>query len=138
MTQTLAAEIQPFGIRTFIIQPGAFTTNMQNALVFPKKPCSPCYENTELGATLRFFADPNSPHRSANSADKGARAIFEVVTDSGLAKGKHQLIKTAYVRAPISSDCADRTIQHIESLQNGRDVYKDIWESTKHDDGQLH
>ncbi|KAH8815438.1 hypothetical protein F5884DRAFT_666061 [Xylogone sp. PMI_703] len=139
LSQGIAKEIAPFGIRTYIIQPGAFTTNMQNALLFAEK-TNPHYKDTDVGKILDFFSstDPNIVHKSPNNADKGAKAIFEIVTGTGLAEGKEKQIKTAYVRAQISSDCAARSLDQIESLQQSYNVFKEVWESTKHDDGQLH
>ncbi|KAH8803302.1 hypothetical protein F5884DRAFT_683927 [Xylogone sp. PMI_703] len=138
MTQALASEIKPFGIRTFIIQPGTFTTNMQNAIVFTEKPTSPHYLNTDVGKYLSVFSGDVVTHKSPNDVNKGARAIFEVVTGTGLAEGKEELIKTPYIRVPISANCANMVSKHIENLQRSHDVFKEVWESTRHDDGLMH
>jgi hypothetical protein len=132
MSQGLAKEVAPFGIRVLIVQPGAFTTNILNTLPLTKKPLSVGYKDTEVGKLVGLFDGPPGKRSFAaeNDVEKGCQAIFEVVTGTGRGEGKEK-----YLRLPLSKDCAVRTIEHVERLREGYEVFKEIWESTGHDGG---
>jgi len=130
MSQGLAKEVAPFGIRILIVQPGAFTTYMLNTIPLTKKPLS--IEDTEVGKLVGLFDGPPGKRSFAaeNDVEKGCQAIFEVVTGTGRGEGK-----VKYLRLPLNKDCAVRTIEHVERLREGYDVFKEIWESPGHDGG---
>lgn len=130
LSQSLAQEVAPLGIRVLIIQPGAFTTNMLHAVTTTSKPLTADYHETEVGTWYRIFEGENRDFKSPNDVQKGCQGIFEAVTGTGRAGGKTDL-----VRMPLSSDAAERTIEHIARLQAGYDGWKAIWESTGHDGG---
>jgi NAD(P)-dependent dehydrogenase (short-subunit alcohol dehydrogenase family) len=96
LSQGLAVEVESFGIRVLIVQPGAFTTNMPN------------------------------------DVDKGCQGIFEVVTGTGRGAGKE-----GYLRLPLSADISQRTLDQVKRLEEGRVAFKDIWEHTAHDGGEM-
>jgi NAD(P)-dependent dehydrogenase (short-subunit alcohol dehydrogenase family) len=81
MSQGLAKEVAPFGIRVLIVQPGAFTTNILNTLPLTKKPLSVGYKDTEVGKLVGLFDGPPGKRSFAaeNDVEKGCQAIFEVV-----------------------------------------------------------
>jgi hypothetical protein len=128
MSQGLAKEVAPFGIRILIVQPGAFATNILNTVPLTKKPLSIAYKDTDVGKLVSLFDKRSFP--AENDVEKGCQAIFEVVTGTGRGEGKDK-----YLRLPLSKDCAVRTIEHVERLREGYDVFKEIWESTGHDGG---
>jgi hypothetical protein len=131
MSQGLAKEVAPFGIRVLIVQPGAFTTNMMNAVSLNSKPLSEGYEETEVGKFMSMFEKgSDSGFAAPNDVDKGCQGIFEVVTGTSRGEGKEQLW-----RLPLSKDVAQRTKDHMDRLQVGYDSFRDIWENTGHDGG---
>jgi hypothetical protein len=134
MTQGLAKEVAPFGIRVLIVQPGAFTTNMMNAVQLTQKPLSAAYKDTEVGKWVSMFERTPSERKfeAPNDVDKGCQAIFEVVTGTGRGEGREK-----YLRLPLSKDCAVRTIGHVKRLKEGHDVFQEVWENTGHDGGVL-
>jgi hypothetical protein len=132
MSQALAKEVAQFNIRILIAQPGAFTTNMMNAVVLNSKGVSPYYKNSEVGKFIGLFVDGDAPKFEAGGdVEKGCQAIFDVVTGTGKGVGMEK-----YLRLPLSADCAERTRGQIRSLQETHDIFRPIWESTGHGDGK--
>lgn len=130
MSQGLAKEVAPFGIRVLIVQPGAFNTNILNIVPLTEKAVSVAYKDTEVGKMVGLFDGPSGKRSFAaenevNDVEKGCQAIFEVVTGTGRGEGKQK-----YFRLPLSRDCAVRTMEHVERLRESHDVFKEIWEST--------
>ncbi len=56
-SQCMVKEVTPFGIRVLIVQPGAFTTNMMNAVTVTKQ-FTPAYNETPLGQFVAMFNIP--------------------------------------------------------------------------------
>lgn len=132
MSQALAKEVAPFNIRVLIVQPGAFTTNMMNAVVLNSKGVSPHYKTGEVGKFISLFSgSEGSKFEAGGDVEKACQAIFDVVTGTGKGVGMEK-----YLRLPLSVDCAERTRGQILSLQETHDVFRPIWESTGHDDGK--
>jgi hypothetical protein len=132
MSQALAKEVAPFNIRVLIAQPGAFTTNMMNAVALNSQGVSPHYKDSDVGKFIGLFHNGEGPKFEAGGdVEKGCQAIFDVVTGTGKGVGKEN-----YIRLPLSVDCAERTRGQIRSLQETHDIFRDIWENTGHDDGQ--
>jgi len=132
MSQALAKEVAQFNIRVLIVQPGAFTTNMMNAVVLNSRGVSPHYKNSEVGKFIGLFHAGKGPKFEAGgNVDKGCQAIFDIVTGTGKGVGKEK-----YLRLPLSVDCAERTMGQIRSLQETYDVFRDIWENTAHENGR--
>jgi hypothetical protein len=133
MSQGLAKEVAPFGIRVLIVQPGAFKTNMPDAVTVNSAPITEAYKSTEVRQWVKAFsAKPGErafTNAAPNDVEKGCQGIFEVVTGTGRGKGKEE-----YVRLSLSEDCAIRTIEQIDRLKGGYETFKDIWESTRRDD----
>jgi hypothetical protein len=117
-------EVAPFNIRVLIVQPGAFTTNMMNAVVLNSKCVSTHYKTSEVGKFIGLFGDGDGPKFEAGGdVEKGCQAIFDVVTGAGKGVGMEK-----YIRLPLSVDCAERTWGQIRSLQETHDVPPDLGE----------
>lgn len=135
MSQGLAKEVAPFGIRVLIVQPGAFETNMADAVTVQSAPLTEAYKSSEVGQWLKVFSAKPGERTLASAApndvDKGCQGSFEVVTGTGRGKGKEE-----YIRLPLSEDCAMRTTEQIDRLKGGYEAFKDIWSSTRRDDAE--
>jgi len=83
LTQTLAAELEPFNIQATCIEPSSYRTEVFTVHIMPAKHI-PAYEPV-LAPTYGFlgpnFRQPNDPH-------KGAERIVDLLTGTGHAKGK--------------------------------------------------
>jgi len=130
MSQTLAKEVEPFGIRILIIQPGAFPTKFNHTenLTLTEKPMTESYRNTGVGEIVGHFSGVPVTSTPVNDLEKGCQAILEVVTGTKRGSGMEK-----YLRLPLSADAALRTRQQIARLQEGHDVFEDIWQSTGND-----
>ena len=113
LTDTLVPvvkELTPFGIRTLIVQPGAFTTNMINAVIVTKQ-ITPAYKDTQLGQFVGLFNVPPSERtfKCPSDVNKGCQGIFEVVTGTGRGEGKEE-----HLRLVLSEDNAERTLKQTK------------------------
>ncbi|CZR51034.1 related to short chain oxidoreductase/dehydrogenase [Phialocephala subalpina] len=128
-SQGLANDVAPFNIRVLIVQPGAFTTNMMNAIMLTEKEMTKDYHDTPMGPFLDFFKG-DQQFKAANNVEKGCQAVFEVVTGTGRGKGKEE-----HLRLLLSSDVAQRALDQNAKIKAGYDAFRDVWENTTHDGG---
>lgn len=128
-SQGLANDVGPFNIRVLIVQPGAFTTNMMNAIMLTEKPMTKDYEDTPMGPFIEFFKG-DQQFKALNNVEKGSQAVFEVVTGTGRGKGKEE-----HLRLLLSSDVAQRALDQNAKIKAGYDAFRDVWENTTHDSG---
>ncbi|KAK0119270.1 hypothetical protein ONS95_008119 [Cadophora gregata] len=133
LSECLVKELTPFGIRVLIVQPGAFTTNMINAVLVTKQ-ITAAYKDTQLGQFVGMFNVPPTERtfKAPSDVNKGCQGIFEVVTGMGRGKGKG-----GHLRVVLSEDNAERTLKQTKMALEARLAFKDIWKNTKHDGGEL-
>lgn len=105
LSEALAAEVAPHGIRVLIVEPGAFRTELF-AGGFRTMPATPEYQ-TSVGPTRQYVLD--SAGKQAGDPAKAAQAILNVVN-----AGAPQL------RLPLGADAVDG-IRH-KLAQVGADV----------------
>jgi short chain dehydrogenase len=128
-SQGFAKELAPFGIRVLIVQPGAFTTNMMNAVTITEKDASENYKGTVVEKTVDVFGNLGN-FKAPNDVEKGCQGIFEVVTGTGRGVGKE-----GYARLVLSRDIAQRTLEQTKRNTDALEAFRDIWENTGHDGG---
>ncbi|KAI1505125.1 putative short-chain dehydrogenase [Biscogniauxia marginata] len=80
VTESLANEVAPFGIKTLIVNPGAFRTNFlaPGAKLTPSEPLPEDYRDTVVGRALAAFEDADGKQKGDPA--KAAERIFEAVT----------------------------------------------------------
>ncbi|OCL05210.1 NAD(P)-binding protein [Glonium stellatum] len=87
ISESLRTELEPFGIKTIVIEPGYFRTSFLNPGARIKSEVQMKeYEETVVGYVRKMLdnADNNQP----GDVKKGAKVIVDVLTKSGLAEGK--------------------------------------------------
>ncbi|KAK5459446.1 hypothetical protein LTS15_003574 [Exophiala xenobiotica] len=99
-SESLTEELEPFGIRVIMVQPGAFRTNFFGALKYT--PISDAYKGTIVEDTVKIFEEfegkqPGDPTRAGI-------AVVDIVHASG--KGK--LVATNS-RVQLGSDAVEKT-----------------------------
>lgn len=128
-SQGFAKELAPFGIRVLIVQPGAFTTNMMNAVTMTEKDASANYKGTVVEMMVDVFRG-KGVFKAPNDVEKGCQGIFEVVTGTGRGAGKE-----GHARLVLSKDIGQRALEQTKRNTDALEAFRDIWENTGHDGG---
>ncbi|KAN0122790.1 NAD(P)-binding protein [Hyaloscypha variabilis] len=128
-SQGFAKELAAFGIRVLIVQPGAFTTNMMNAVTMIERDPRVAYEGTVVEKTVDVFR-MKGEFRALNDVEKGCQGIFEAVTGTGRGEGKE-----SHLRLVLSADIGQRTVEQTRRNMDALEAFRGIWENTGHDGG---
>jgi short-subunit dehydrogenase len=126
-SEALFSEVQPFGIRVLLVEPGAFGTNFAAGCVLPEKEMPVEYKGTITDKYLeavRNLAAGASP----GDVEKGCQAIFDVVMKTGKAEAMEE-----FLRLPLGSDGSARWVVKMEDLRRNLDGTEKIWRSTDRD-----
>jgi hypothetical protein len=126
MSESLAGELQPFGIRVLIAEPGIFRTNFLSAFITPEAGMTEDYAGTPIEEMLHAFRANNGNQQG--DPVKAAARILEVVSGTGMGIGKENLL-----RLPLGPDCYDRFQAKCDSLQENLLQMKEIAYSTNID-----
>jgi NAD(P)-dependent dehydrogenase (short-subunit alcohol dehydrogenase family) len=78
LSESMAYELEPFGIKVVLIEPGFIKTNFANAMVLAKKAQDPSSPYSEM--MQRIQANSNEMVKNASSVDVVSKAILEAVT----------------------------------------------------------
>jgi NAD(P)-dependent dehydrogenase (short-subunit alcohol dehydrogenase family) len=78
LSESMAYELEPFGIKVVLIEPGFIKTNFANAMVLAKKAQDPNSPYSEM--MQRIQANSNEMAKNASSVDVVSKAILEAVT----------------------------------------------------------
>ncbi|KAJ5618949.1 short-chain dehydrogenase/reductase SDR [Penicillium lagena] len=125
MSESLARELAPFGIRVLIVEPGSLRTNFWSAYVEPVAGMNKAYAGTPLENVLQAFK--SNKGTQPGDATKCAQRILEVVDGTGMGVGKGSLL-----RLPLGPDCFTRFQSKIETLQETLLQTKEIAYSTSY------
>jgi hypothetical protein len=125
MSESLARELEPFGIRMLIVEPGSLRTNFWSVYVEPAAGMNKDYAGTPLEHVLQAFKSNN--RNQAGDAVKCAQRILEVVDSTGMGVGKENLL-----RLPLGPDCYKRFQTKIDTLQENLLQTREIAHSTSY------
>lgn len=123
MSESLAKEVAEFGIRVVIVEPGAFRSRFLDNVVATEKGVGEDYKDTIVGEQIKTSGEWNG--KQPGDVEKGVQRIFDVVTGTGLGKGKE-----GYLRCPLGRDLAEIVQGKIVDLVKTKTVFEDIWNST--------
>jgi NAD(P)-dependent dehydrogenase (short-subunit alcohol dehydrogenase family) len=125
ITQALATEIAPFGLKAVIVEPGYFRTAFLTSVAAGANiaPAMEVYEGTPVHEARAAFTEYNGAQ--PGNPKEGAARIWEYVADEGLLKGKDKLL-----RLPLGTDCGTLIKQHAAELSETAAHYEDVWRST--------
>ncbi|KAJ6134661.1 short-chain dehydrogenase/reductase SDR [Penicillium sp. IBT 18751x] len=125
MSESLARELQPFGIRVLVVEPGLFRTKFLSAFIEPAAGLRKDYIGTPVDEALQAFKSRNGSQEG--DPMKAAQRIFEVVTGTGMGAGKED-----YLRLMLGPDCHARFQKKTHALQENLDQMKEISHSTSY------
>ena len=77
LSESMAYELEPFGIKVVLIEPGFIKTNFANAMVLAKKAQDPSSPYSEM--MQRIQANSKEMAKNASSVDVVSKAILEAV-----------------------------------------------------------
>ena len=123
--ESLSYEVESFGIRVLIVEPGAFRTPFASRIITPAQHqenggFSPGYEGTSVEKMVRGMSDTAQfLELIKGDPQKAARAILKAV------EGGHE-----YLRLPLGVDCVVALESKIASLQRDLDVTRELASST--------
>ncbi|KAJ5591985.1 uncharacterized protein N7459_002354 [Penicillium hispanicum] len=125
MSESLARELEPFGIRVLLVEPGLFRTKFFSSFVVPAAGLNKDYIGGPIDTTLQFFKTEDGTQEG--DPLKAGQRILDIVTNTGLGAGKGKLL-----RVPLGPDCYRRFETKIESLQENLAQMKEIAHSTSY------
>ncbi|MGC1131443.1 MAG: SDR family oxidoreductase [Nitrososphaeraceae archaeon] len=79
LSESIAYELEPFGIKVVLIEPGFIRTNFANAMVVAKKAQDPASAYSQM--MQRIAATSSELAKSGSSADLVAKVILDAVTN---------------------------------------------------------
>ncbi|KAF2187374.1 NAD(P)-binding protein [Zopfia rhizophila CBS 207.26] len=127
ISESLRPELEPFGIKTTVIEPGYFRTGFLNAGARVKSAVQMKeYDETVVGQTRAALdkTDNNQP----GDVVKGCKVIVDILTHSGVAEGKDIPIRVA-----LGSDSPPYIEKKLRDTQKLLDEWKPITMSTDHE-----
>jgi NAD(P)-dependent dehydrogenase (short-subunit alcohol dehydrogenase family) len=125
LSESLAREVAPLGIRVLLVEPGAFRTQFAAAMVFPKNTMAEIYPPVQdvIEKLMMYHGtqrgDPN----------KAATRIVEAVDGAGLG-GQ---VTGKVLRLALGKDCIARWEKKIESEKADLETGRAVGESTDFD-----
>ena len=122
MSESLAAEAAPFGIRVTIIEPGAFRTNFRGGNMLRARAENPAYADSS--ARARAYMDQNHGTQAGDPA-KAARAMMAVVDSPD-----------PPMRLPLGTDAYERIRGKLRAVARELDAWEHVGTATSLD-GQV-
>ncbi|KAH8691643.1 putative short chain oxidoreductase/dehydrogenase [Talaromyces proteolyticus] len=125
-SESLSREVECFGIRVLLVEPGAFRTNFLAGFSKAAAGLNPAYKGTPLDLILQKFHGMDQ--KQAGDPLKGCEIIYDVVTGTGVGEGKTHLL-----RLPIGPDFYQRADDKLSSLKENIDAFRTVGVMTNFD-----
>ncbi len=120
LSESLAAEVKPFGIRVHLVEPGIFRTNFLAQVAEGKQTTEKKEGYLDIAGIMKGMHG-NQP----GDPTKGVQRLFELVTGTGLCAGLQNDL-----RVPLGSDAHGMLEMKIESFKTTAEKMKSIAQST--------
>jgi short-subunit dehydrogenase len=128
LSESLSVEVEPFGIRVLIVEPGAFRTSFSSSTNAGYIMPSGEYAE-ENHPVAKRFAQLNAYDGTAEGdPDKGAKVMFEAVTGEG--EAGELVHKGNFLRLIIGPGCWMRADEKVQELRRTVDAQKSVAWST--------
>ena len=79
LSESIAYELEPFGIKVILIEPGPIRSNFMKGSLLPKRALDPKSPYSEL--VQKFYDKTNSQHDDAISPEEVAKVILQAISD---------------------------------------------------------
>ncbi|MFD7862048.1 oxidoreductase [Streptomyces sp. NPDC059783] len=104
LSEALAAEVAPHGIKVLIVEPGSFRTGFAGGGALRRSPALPAYEQT-VGPVRTGL--PDSDGKQEGDPDRAAAAILTALA-----------AEDTPLRLPLGNDATDGVLASLESSRN--------------------
>jgi NAD(P)-dependent dehydrogenase (short-subunit alcohol dehydrogenase family) len=128
-SEALHEELMPLGIKVLIVSPGVFATKFVGSIIRAKAELPEEYKGTITEQMLKRVTVQIGTKRVRGDVEKGASAVFDVITRSGQAEGIEE-----FLRLPLGKDGISRWRIKLDGLQRTIDGTEKIWNSTDMDE----
>lgn len=118
MSEALAVEVGPLGIRVVLIDLGIFRTNFLHSFTKPKAGLGEAYVGGPVDATVSFLE--NLAGKQPGNPVLAAKRMVEVVDGTGLAKDMANLGYQRVLRVPLGSDSFRGVAAKLEDLMEAQ------------------
>lgn len=142
MSEALALELAPWGIRVFIVQPGFFYTNwFATAASIGEASRRAPEESGKTGVYTDLYGlssrilPYNLSIRRVGDTQKAAQRMFDVATGTGLAEGLE--MKEGWLRVLLGRDSGERFLSRVQTWKENVEATERIWSSTEIDPAKL-
>jgi short-subunit dehydrogenase len=78
LSESIAYELEPFGIKVILIERGAIGSNFMKGSVLPKRALNPQSPYSEL--VKKFSVKTSSQHENATKPEEVAKTIFQAIS----------------------------------------------------------
>jgi len=78
LSESIAYELEPFGIKVILIEPGAIGSNFMKGSVLPKRALDPQSPYSEL--VQKFSVKTSSQHENATQPEEVSKTIFQAIS----------------------------------------------------------
>jgi NAD(P)-dependent dehydrogenase (short-subunit alcohol dehydrogenase family) len=140
-TDALAKELAPFGVRVHLVLPGYFPTNIFVSHPHYKVGTTPSEIPIATGLS-EIYTEESQGYNLMNTLPRGAEArgwigdmekfamrVYEIVTDTGLAKDLN-INARPWLRVPMGSDCGFVVQQKLNGILGNVKAIEPLWRST--------
>jgi NAD(P)-dependent dehydrogenase (short-subunit alcohol dehydrogenase family) len=79
LSESIAYELEPFGVKVILIEPGPISSNFMKGSVLPKKALDPQSPYSDL--VQKFNVKTSSQHENATQPEEVAKTIFQAISD---------------------------------------------------------
>jgi len=133
ITEALAEEIKPFGLRAVIVQPGYFRTSFLAGIASTGSsglgrenlaPPIEAYKGTTAHEAREAFWKYDG--KQPGDPVEGAKRMWEYVAGEGLFKGKEEKL----LRLPLGTDTGTEMRRVAGELERTAGYYEEVWRST--------
>ncbi|CCM00440.1 uncharacterized protein FIBRA_02472 [Fibroporia radiculosa] len=132
-SESLSRELELFGIRVIIVEPGYFPSEFFKTTAAVAYKESRIYTDPSQGfGTIEAVPQSKLESNSIGDLEKLSARIYEVVYGTGLAKGlvEGKGGKREWMRLPMGPDCGEWMLQKVNSVKENIEALKPIWSST--------
>jgi hypothetical protein len=118
MSQALAQEVAPFGIRVLIPELGSFRTNFLGATAMQVSEASKPYIGGAVDESLKLEFEKNG--KQPGDPEKAVRVLFDVVLGRGPGEGN-----MSRLRLPLGQDSLERGLEQANMMIEDFNAFRD-------------